>query len=111
MITVDRRKFDARAKALIALAKNIESNPLWIDFATRVVSAAKDMAPVDSGYMRDTIKYDFVEDGVLFSASSGYSLFVEYGTVNQSAQPFLGPALEEHRNHLKQLIERAFNGK
>lgn len=109
MIDVDRTRFDARVKALIEKADKIESDPLWIDFATRVVSAAKDMAPVDSGYMRDTIKYDFIEDGVLFSATSGYSLFVEYGTVNQQAQPFLGPALDSHRNHLKQLIERAFN--
>ena len=107
MIKMDRKAFDARIKALVQTVANIESDPLWIDFATRVVSAAKDFAPVDSGYMRDTIKYDFIPNGVLFSASSGYSLFVEYGTVNMNAQPFLGPALEEHRSHLNKLIERA----
>ena len=104
---VDSSVFDARIKALIHTASNLESDPLWIDFSTRVVSAAKAIAPVDSGYMRDTIQYKFVDDGVLFSASSGYSLFVEYGTVNQAAQPFLGPAIEENRAFLKQLIERA----
>lgn len=106
---VDTSNFDTRVKALINTAATLESNPLWIDFSTRVVSAAKALAPVDTGYLRDSIDYEFVEDGVLFFASSGYSLFVEYGTVNQSAQPFMGPALEENRNHLKQLIEKAFN--
>ena len=107
-MNVDRSRFDARVKALVQTATQIESNPLWIDFSSRVISAAKDFAPVDTGYMRDTIKYDFVDDGIIFSASSGYSLFVEYGTQNQAAQPFLGPALEENRQYLKQLIERAF---
>lgn len=108
MIKVDRSRFDARVKALIETAQKMESNPLWIDFSTRVISAAKANAPVDTGYMRDTINYEIQDDGVLFFASSGYSLFVEYGTQNQSAQPFLGPALEENRNYLKQLIEKAF---
>lgn len=62
--------------------------------ADAVVEGAKARAAVDTGYMRDHIeKRAFGSERVVISEAP-YSGFVEYGTRNMAAQPFMRPALE-----------------
>lgn len=49
---------------------------------------AKSLAPVETGRLRDSIQAS--EDGV--STDVDYAVFVEYGTADQAAQPFMRPA-------------------
>lgn len=68
------------------------------------VSLMKQLAPVRTGFMRDSIKKVPLPDEMQgFKVSRGieigafYWVFVEYGTVNMSAQPFVTPTLENIR--------------
>ncbi|NYE07284.1 HK97 gp10 family phage protein [Bacillus niacini] len=69
---------------------------------------AKALAPVDTGYLRGSIK-THIKDGGLSAeviSHAEYSLFVEYGTSKQEAQQFMTPAYFKAKEHFERLIER-----
>lgn len=72
--------------------------------AQSVVTIARELAPVDTGNLKANIKQtEFAtEENLKVAVESGadYSLFVEYGTVNMDAQPFLTPAFESAKRQL-----------
>ncbi len=62
------------------------------------VDLMKQLAPVDTGAMRDSI--ESVEMGPLtlgIKIGVNYWHFVEFGTIYQEAQPFVSPAVESGR--------------
>lgn len=68
------------------------------------VSLMKQLAPVRTGFLRDSIhKVEQPSEQQGLVASRGinigapYWIFVEYGTVHMSAQPFVTPAMENVR--------------
>lgn len=65
----------------------------------RVQNAARELAPVDTGRLRSSIRMISGEDADGFYVEVGtnveYAVFVEYGTTRAAAQPFLRPALAE----------------
>lgn len=76
------------------------------------VSLMKQLAPVDTGYMKESIhKVEETNFGGA-TASKGikidapYWVYVEYGTVHMSAQPFVTPALESVRSSFVMEAER-----
>ena len=75
--------------------------------ATSVEVIGKQLAPVDTGFLRDNIKQteEATDDNLRAVTESGapYSIFVEYGTVNMHAQPFFTPAFESAKRQLKSL--------
>lgn len=69
---------------------------------------AKALAPVQSGYLRESIK-THIKDGGLSAeviSHAEYSLFVEYGTSKQEAQQYMSPAYFKAKEHFERLIER-----
>lgn len=70
--------------------------------AKRIERDARQAAPVDTGELRGSIVTTFSGDGRagVASASIGptarHGLFVEFGTSDTPAQPFLFPALDRH---------------
>jgi len=64
-------------------------------------TVARQLAPVDTGYMRAHIEIKkHPRYGSLIGtleSEAYYSVYVEYGTVNQVAQPFMHPAIAEGR--------------
>lgn len=72
--------------------------------ATSCVSLAQQLAPVDTGYMKENISQteEASADNLRAAMESGadYSVFVEYGTVNMEAQPFFTPAFESARRQV-----------
>jgi len=64
--------------------------------AFQVEAGAKLRAPVDTGFLRNSIQTAFESDlsAVVFVAAS-YGVHVELGTTRMRARPFLLPALEE----------------
>src|SRR5262245_17115931 len=61
--------------------------------AEYIAQEARRLAPVDTGYLRRMI--DVVElSSTRFEvvADAEYSEYIEFGTINQRAQPFLTPA-------------------
>lgn len=61
----------------------------------RIEAEAKIGAPVDTGFLRNSIASSFPDDqtGVV-SVGAEYGIYVEMGTVHAPAQPFLLPAAE-----------------
>lgn len=70
--------------------------------AYAIEADAKQLAPVDTGNLRNSISTSLVGDGrnKAMSAEVGptaaYGIFQEYGTSVMAAQPFLGPAFDRH---------------
>ena len=69
-----------------------------MEAAQAAADAAKGIVPVDTGALRDSIQA--VEDkqgenaGATVEATAPYAMFVEFGTQDHSAQPFLRPAVD-----------------
>lgn len=70
-----------------------------------MVTLARELAPVDTGFMRDHILPigEATSDNLkaVVESQAEYSIFVEYGTVNMDAQPFFTPAFESASKQLK----------
>lgn len=68
---------------------------------------AKQNAPVDTGHLRRSISSETNGlEGELFT-NVEYAPFVEYGTSNQSAQPFMLPAQQEMEKKLNDEVAKA----
>ena len=68
---------------------------------------AKKLAPVDTGNLRNSITHD-VDDGepaVYIGTNVEYAPYQELGTIHMKAQPFLKPAVADHANEYRKIIE------
>jgi phage protein, HK97 gp10 family len=79
--------------------------------AESCVSLAKQLAPVRTGAMKEAIAQteEATPDRlkVTMESPADYSAFVEYGTVNMEAQPFMTPAFESARRQVNNGLLRA----
>ena len=68
---------------------------------------AKKLAPVDTGNLRNSITHD-VDDGepaAYIGTNVEYASYVCLGTIHMKAQPFLKPAVADHANEYRKIIE------
>jgi len=73
-------------------------------------SKAQSYAPVDTGYLRDSIDIVDVGDNyVVVAAQAEYAIFVEEGTSKMDAQPFMAPAKAETESELPSIAEGKVN--
>lgn len=80
-----------------------------------IQGTAQNLAPVDTGTLRNSITSDYTENAQTLRIEIGptvnYGAFVERGTSRNRAQPYLRPAVERHEPGLlaafAQLSERA----
>lgn len=69
--------------------------------AQRTRDVARQLAPVDTGELRDSISWSWGagaghgRNSVTISAVTNYAWYVEHGTRRNAAQPFMEPALLE----------------
>lgn len=84
------------AKAAVAVEKA----------AFDIEAHAKANAPVRTGFLRSSIVAEPTGNPLrwLVTAYAGYSQFVEYGTRNMAAQPYMTPAAELVRPQLQRAI-------
>jgi HK97 gp10 family phage protein len=79
---------------------------IWAD---EVKAMAQQLVPVKTGYLQSSI-YAVVKDWVVsVGAEATYAYFVEVGTRNMKAQPYLMPALEQYLPQLEQMILSAID--
>src|SRR5688572_17446558 len=96
-----------------ALSRNVRGNiaDALNEGAESTVSLAKQLAAVRTGYMRDNIAQTEEANpehlSVTMESQADYSAFVEYGTVNMEAQPFMTPAFESARRQVNNALLRA----
>ena len=68
---------------------------------------AKGYAPVDTGRLRNSITHEAVPDegAVYIGSNVEYAPYQEFGTRYQSGTPFLRPAVENHLDEYKGIVE------
>ena len=69
---------------------------------------AKKLAPYDTGNLRNSITHE-VDDGepaAYIGTNVEYAPYQELGTINMDANPFLKPAVADHANTYRKIIEK-----
>ena len=70
---------------------------------------AKKLAPVDTGNLRNSITHD-VDDGepaAYIGTNVEYAPYVCLGTIRMKAQPFLKPAVNDHKDEYRKILENS----
>lgn len=73
-------------------------------------SYAKKLCPVDTGRLRNSITHQqYDEHTEVIGTNVSYAPYVCLGTHKQKAQPFLRPAVENHTEEYKRIIQTVMN--
>ena len=70
---------------------------------------AKKLAPYDTGNLRNSITHE-VDDGepsVYIGTNVEYAPYVCLGTIHMNAQPFLKPAVNDHKEEYRKILENS----
>lgn len=86
--------------------------------ALEMETKAKMLAPVDTGNLRRNINTSVKESSDSISAevasNAEYSIYVEYGTSKQQAQPFMNPAFvaqqTQFETDMRQALKKGVDG-
>ena len=105
-VTRGMQQFSKAFEAELEVA--VENTLKWIEVA------AKQIAPVESGYLRDNIKAGVVNySGKILSgevvSGAEYSLWVEVGSAFRRSHPFFRPVLKRAEKVLIHEVKAAFN--
>lgn len=73
----------------------------------RVERTAKELAPVNTGFLKASISSNVYDDYGEVVAGTEYAKFLEFGTFKMVAQPFMHPALEYNRKFIVEDIKNA----
>ena len=95
----------------------LEALPERISAALTAIGAvaeshAKDLCPVDTGRLRNSISYavEESEQAVYIGTNVEYAAYVEMGTSRMKARPYLKPAAENYSDEYRALMEQAMKG-
>lgn len=74
--------------------------------AARAAEKARERVPVDTGFLQGSIGAREEEPGRrwVVEATAPYAAFVELGTRNMAAQPYIIPSVEEVRAEMKDIL-------
>lgn len=67
---------------------------------------AKKKCPVDTGRLRNSISHAAKEQTVYIGTNVEYAVYVEMGTKNTKSQPYLRPAITEHKDTYRAIVKR-----
>lgn len=76
----------------------------------RVLQLAKEIVPVRTGALRDSITMKEDGDGIVIGSDLEYSIYVELGTSKMAAQPYIIPSLFQAINELEQEFPEFLQG-
>lgn len=71
---------------------------------------AKDKCPVDTGRLQRSIRHTVDELSVEIGTDVEYASYVELGTSKMRAQPYLAPAVSNHSDEYRQILEKHMRG-
>lgn len=98
-------KFTSNRAAVLAAVNAANSRALEI-MGGKAESYAKQLCPVDTGRLRNSITHQQVDEKTeIIGSNVQYAPFVELGTRRQRAQPYLRPAAENHGPEYKAIWE------
>ena len=100
-VTIQDHSAEISADIKSALLRGLETCGLVAE------GYANKLAPVDTGNLRNSITHD-VDDGepaAYIGTNVEYAPYVCLGTIHMKAQPFLKPAVADHANTYRKIIE------
>jgi HK97 gp10 family phage protein len=101
-------EFKSNLQAIQGMSQEAISNALEI-IGGMAESYAKQLCPVDTGRLRNSITHQQEDENtVAIGTNVVYAPFVELGTRRMAAQPYLRPAIEEHKTDYQRVIEGEF---
>ena len=100
-VTIQDHSAEVSAEIKSALLRGLETCGLVAE------GYAKKLAPVDTGNLRNSITHtvDDEEPAAYIGTNVEYAPYQELGTIHMKAQPFLKPAVAEHANEYRKIIE------
>lgn len=75
------------------------------DIGKTAVGYATDKVPVRTGNLKSSIAYDSDDEKVIIGSDVHYASYVELGTSKMAAQPYLRPALQDHTDEYRGILE------
>ena len=92
-------QFEGDDKFIATLEKAMAESERTVDAviknnAERTMRKAKQLAPVDTWFMHDTIYTEYAPLTGMIHSPAAYSGYQEYGTRFMGAQPFMRPAMD-----------------
>ena len=100
-VTIQDHSAEVSADIKAALLRGLETCGLVAE------GYAKKLAPVDTGNLRNSITHE-VDDGepaAYIGTNVEYAPYQEFGTIHMKAQPFLKPAVNDHKDEYRKIIE------
>lgn len=77
--------------------------------AMLIEGEAKLLAPVDTGAMRSSIASEPIKNGAQVGPHTDYAAYVEFGTINMNAQPYMTPAVEAKKDAVRRVVGEEVN--
>lgn len=71
---------------------------------------AKLACPVDTGRLRNSISHTQDDRAAYIGTNVEYGPYVEFGTSRQRAKPYIKPAVVDHVDEYKKIVERNLKG-
>ena len=101
-VTIQDHSAEVSAEIKSALLRGLETCGLVAE------GYAKKLAPVDTGNLRNSITHtvDEEEPAAYIGTNVEYAPYQELGTIHMKAQPFLKPAVADHANTYRKIIEK-----
>lgn len=93
------------------LDKLIKETPMKVSNAVRatalqVEAQAKLIVPVDTGFLKSSIQTEMTGNlTAQITPHAEYAAYVEFGTKNMAAQPYLIPAMEKAKDYFEKWIK------
>lgn len=103
-MAISIRIIDNSDKVLRELA---ERKPIALEECGLVAEGyAKRLCPVDTGNLRNSITHTQSGDAEYIGTNVEYAPYVEMGTTRTRAQPFIKPAVADHTDQYRMIIEK-----
>jgi HK97 gp10 family phage protein len=80
---------------------------LLASWAADVKALTRQLVPVRTGHLRQSIYAEVREWVVQIGAEATYAMFVEFGTRYMQARPYLYPAIQTYLPQLEEIIREA----
>lgn len=113
MISIDFKEVTNKIDNLINKLPNRFEEGMQ-DACHLVEASAVEKAPVDTGYLKNSISNKVTRTGAVVDgwvyATAEYAPYIELGTYKMEAQPFLYPALTENQSSIRAIFSEVLNG-
>ena len=95
---------------LIIEAERAQINKALKSVGMTAEKYAKERCPVDTGNLRNSITNTTDLDTAYVGTNVEYAAYVEMGTSKMGKRPYIQPAVEEHLDEYKNMIETILKG-